>query len=220
MKRRDFLSKSVLGGTAAAAASALAAPAIAQQVIEWRMVHSWPKGLPGVGVGAERLAARIEAMSGGRMKITVFAAGELVPALGCMDAVMDGTAEMGHDASFYHVGKHPMLAAFFAVPFGMTADEQAAWLLHGGGQALWDELNDQFGIISIPAGQTVGPVLRLVQERDQHARGFPGPEDPDAGPRRQDGGEAGRDPGAACRAARSSRRCSPARSTRPSSSGR
>lgn len=67
---------------------------------------------------------------------------------------MDGTAEMGHDASFYHVGKHPMLAAFFAVPFGMTADEQAAWLLHGGGQALWDELNSQFGILSFPAGQT------------------------------------------------------------------
>jgi TRAP-type mannitol/chloroaromatic compound transport system substrate-binding protein len=154
MKRRDFLSKSVLGGTAAAAASVLAAPAIAQQVIEWRMVHSWPKGLPGVGVGADRLAQRIEVMSGGRLKIQVFAAGELVPALGCMDAVMDGTAEMGHDASFYHVGKHPMLAAFFAVPFGMTADEQAAWLLHGGGQALWDELNGQFGIISIPAGQT------------------------------------------------------------------
>ncbi len=154
MKRRDFLTKSVLGGGAAVAATALAAPAIAQSTIEWRMVHSWPKGLPGVGVGAERLARRIETMSGGRMKINVFAAGELVPALGCMDAVMDGTAEMGHDASFYHVGKHPMLAAFFAVPFGMTGDEQAAWLLHAGGQALWDELNTQFGIMSIPAGQT------------------------------------------------------------------
>jgi TRAP-type mannitol/chloroaromatic compound transport system substrate-binding protein len=71
-----------------------------------------------------------------------------------MDAVMDGTAEMGHDASFYHVGKNPMLAAFFAVPFGMTADEQMAWLLHGGGQALWDEINEPFGILSFPAGQT------------------------------------------------------------------
>ncbi len=154
MKRRQFLTTSVLAGATAATAGTLAAPAIAQGVIEWRMVHSWPRGLPGVGVGAERLARRIEAMSGGRLRINVFAAGELVPALGCMDAVMDGTAEMGHDASFYHVGKHPMLAAFFAVPFGMTADEQAAWLLHGGGQALWDELNDQFGILSVPAGQT------------------------------------------------------------------
>jgi TRAP-type mannitol/chloroaromatic compound transport system substrate-binding protein len=62
MKRRDFLTKSVLGGGAAVAAAGLAAPAIAQGTIEWRMVHSWPKGLPGVGVGADRLAKRIETM--------------------------------------------------------------------------------------------------------------------------------------------------------------
>lgn len=154
MKRRDFLKTGALAGAASAATAGLAAPAIAQGTIEWRMVTSWPKGLPGVGVGAERLAQRINAMSGGRINIQVFAAGELVPALGCMDAVMDGTAEMGHDASFYHVGKNEAFAIFFAVPFGMTADEQAAWLYHGGGQQLWDELSDQFGIVSIPAGQT------------------------------------------------------------------
>jgi len=152
MKRRQFLAGAAVG--AGAAATGLAAPAIAQGVIEWRMVHSWPKNLPGVGAGAERLAKRIETMSGGRMRIRVFAAGELVPALKCMDAVMDGTAEMGHDASFYHVGKHQAFAIFFAVPFGMTADEQSAWMLHGGGQALWDELNDRFGIVAFPAGQT------------------------------------------------------------------
>lgn len=173
MKRRDFLNRSVMGG-AAAATGALAAPAIAQDVIEWRMVHSWPQGLPGVGVGAERLARRIELMSGGRMRINVFAAGELVPALGCMDAVMDGTAEMGHDASFYHVGKHPAQAIMFAVPFGMTADEQAAWLLHGGGQALWDELNDQFGIMSIAAGQTANQSFGWFRNPVESAADFNG----------------------------------------------
>jgi TRAP-type mannitol/chloroaromatic compound transport system substrate-binding protein len=173
MKRRDFLTKSVLAGTATAA-TALAAPAIAQGTITWRMVHSWPRGLPGVGVGAERLAQRIEAMTGGRLRIEVFAAGELVPALGCMDAVMDGTAEMGHDASFYHVGKHPALAIFFAVPFGMTADEQAAWLLHAGGQALWDELNDQFGILSIPAGQTANQSFGWFRNPVESAADFQG----------------------------------------------
>jgi TRAP-type mannitol/chloroaromatic compound transport system substrate-binding protein len=153
MKRRDFLTKGAAVGAAAGAAT-LAAPAIAQSRIEWRMVTSWPKGLPGVGVGAERLAQRINTMSGGRLTIQVFAAGELVPALGCMDAVMNGTAEMGHDASFYHVGKNPAFAIFFAVPFGMTADEQAAWLYHGGGLELWNELNDRYGILSYPCGQT------------------------------------------------------------------
>jgi TRAP-type mannitol/chloroaromatic compound transport system substrate-binding protein len=154
MERRQFLRTSTLGVAAAAATTTLAAPAIAQTVFEWRMVHSWPKGLPGVGAGAERLAERITRASGGRLNITTFAAGELVPALQCMDAVMDGTAEMGHDASFYHGGKHPAFSIFFAVPFGMTADEQLAWFRFGGGQELWDELNDQFGIVSFPAGQT------------------------------------------------------------------
>jgi TRAP-type mannitol/chloroaromatic compound transport system substrate-binding protein len=153
MERREFLKGSAFGA-AAAATTALAAPAIAQTVYEWRMVHSWPKNLPGVGAGAELLAQRITTASGGRLRVTPFAAGELVPALQCMDAVMDGTAEMGHDASFYHVGKHPAFAIFFAVPFGMTADEQFSWMRYGGGQQLWDELNGQFGIVSFTAGQT------------------------------------------------------------------
>jgi TRAP-type mannitol/chloroaromatic compound transport system substrate-binding protein len=172
MKRRQFLQGAAIG--AGAAATGLAAPAIAQGIIEWRMVHSWPKNLPGVGAGAERLAKRIETMSGGRMRIRVFAAGELVPALKCMDAVMDGTAEMGHDASFYHAGKHPALSIFFAVPFGMTADEQAAWIYHGGGQALWDELNDRFGIMSFPAGQTSAQSFGWFKKEMNSAADFRG----------------------------------------------
>jgi TRAP-type mannitol/chloroaromatic compound transport system substrate-binding protein len=150
--RRKFLTGSAVLG--AAAASTLASPAIASGTIELRMVTSWPKGLPGAGTGAERLARTIEEMSGDRIKIKFFAAGELVPALKCMDAVMDGTADLGHDASFYHHGKSPAFSVFFAVPFGMTAQEQAAWVYHGGGWQLWDELNQKFGIISFPAGQT------------------------------------------------------------------
>lgn len=174
MNRRDFLTRTAFAGAAGATAATLAAPAIASGTIEWRMVHSWPKGLPGVGVGAERLARRIEVMSGGRMKINVFAAGELVPALRCMDAVMDGTAEMGHDASFYHVGKHPALAIFFAVPFGMVADEQAAWLLHAGGQELWDELSDRFGILSLPCGQTAAQTFGWFRNPIESAEDFRG----------------------------------------------
>ncbi|WP_029031972.1 TRAP transporter substrate-binding protein [Salinarimonas rosea] len=153
MERRQFLKGAALAG-GAAAASTLAAPAIAQERIEWRLVTSWPKGLPGAGTGVDRLVERINTMSGGRLHITTFAAGELVPALRCMDAVMDGTAEMGHDASFYHHGKDPAFSIFFAVPFGMTAQEQFAWIAFGGGAELWDELNAKYGIVAFPAGQT------------------------------------------------------------------
>jgi TRAP-type mannitol/chloroaromatic compound transport system substrate-binding protein len=176
MQRREFLRGAGIASAAGAGAAigAFPAPAISQGIIEWRMVTSWPKGLPGVGVGADRLAARIEAMTGGRLRIRVFAGGELVPALGCMDAVMDGTAEMGHDASFYHVGKDQTFAIFFAVPFGMVADEQAAWLLHGGGQALWDEMNDRYGIIAFPAGQTANQSFGWFRNEVNSAEDFRG----------------------------------------------
>ena len=150
--RRKFLAGSALIG--AAAASSPAKPAPASRTTRLRRVASWAKALPGAGTGPERLAKTIEDMSGNRIKIKFFAAGELVPALKCMDAVMDGTADLGHDASFYHHGKSPAFSVFFAVPFGMTAQEQAAWVYHGGGWQLWDELNQKFGIISFPAGQT------------------------------------------------------------------
>jgi len=92
MNRRRLFKGAALGAVGAAVTAPLAAPAIGQGIIEWRLVHAWQKGLPGVGTGVDRLAANIQAMSGGRLRLRVFAAGELVPALRCMDAVMDGTA--------------------------------------------------------------------------------------------------------------------------------
>jgi len=130
------------------------APAIAQERREWRMVTSWPKGLPGLGAGAERLAANITAMSGGRLTVRVYGAGELVPALECFSAVANGTAQMGHDGAYYHTGKSEGSAFFTAFPFGLTADEMQAWVMYGNGQQLWDELYAPFGIRGFLAGST------------------------------------------------------------------
>ena len=112
IKRRHFLAQATTA-SAAVAVSALAKPAIAQQRMEW-VVTSWPKGLAGLSTGAERLAQRIGDISGGQLTVKVYAAGELVPALQVLDAVSSGTAEMGHDASYYHIGKAP--AAGFIPP--------------------------------------------------------------------------------------------------------
>lgn len=149
MKRRTLLKAAVLGSGAA-----LAAPAISKGLMEWRMVTSWPKGLPGLGAGAERLAANITAMSGGRLTIKVYAAGELVPALECFGAVANGTAQLGHDASYYHTGKSEGAPFFTAFPFGFTAAELDAWVKYGNGQKLWDELYAPFGIRAFHAGST------------------------------------------------------------------
>ena len=112
MKRRTLLKAAVLGSGAA-----IAAPAISKGLMEWRMVTSWPKGLPGLGAGAERLAANITAMSGGRLAIKVYAAGELVPALECFGAVANGTAQLGPRCGLLPHGQDRGRAVLYGVPF-------------------------------------------------------------------------------------------------------
>ncbi|HEY1382356.1 MAG TPA: ABC transporter substrate-binding protein [Dongiaceae bacterium] len=154
MKRRNFLTGAGLAAGATTLASALAKPAIAQDKIEWKMVTSWPKGLPGLGTGAERLAERITKTSAGRLNVKVFAAGELVPEMGCFDAVSQGQAEMGHDASGYHIDKIPAAGFYNSMPMGLTAGEFNGWVYFGGGQELWDELYTPYNVKPFLAGNT------------------------------------------------------------------
>src|SRR6266436_9007984 len=147
--------RNVARGATLGLASAIAAPALAQSgKLRWRMVTSWPKRLPGPGMSAERVAERIGALSGGRLQITVHAAGELVPALEVLDAVGGTVAEMGHTAAFYWQGKQPAAAYYTTVPFGLTPFEHVAWVDAGGGQALWDELYAPFGVKPFMGGNT------------------------------------------------------------------
>ncbi len=147
--RRQALFAGAVGLT-----GALATPAIAKERLEWRMVTSWPKNSPGPGTSAQRVADRIEALSGGRLSIKLYAAGELVPAFEVLDAVSSGTAEMGHSAAVYWQGKMPAAAFFTTVPFGLESREHMAWIYHGGGQELWDRLYEPFGVRAFMAGNT------------------------------------------------------------------
>jgi len=151
VKRRDFVTAAAVGATAAASFPKFA---ISQGRIEWRMVTAWPRGLVPVHQGAERIAKRIELMSGGKMTVKVYAAGELLPAFGGWDGIISGACEMAHDTPYYHVGKCLGAAVYSAVPFGMTANEFYAWLTHGGGQDLWDKLYAQFGLKAFTQGPT------------------------------------------------------------------
>lgn len=148
MKRRAFL------GAAGAGVAVLSRPAIAQGRVEWRMVTAWPKDLPGLGTGAERFARRIGELSGGRLVIRVHPAGDLVAPLQGFEAVANGTAEMSHGCAYHHTEKSKAFPFFTAVPFGLGADEHIAWLRHGGGQRLWEELADPFGVRPILCGST------------------------------------------------------------------
>jgi TRAP-type mannitol/chloroaromatic compound transport system substrate-binding protein len=143
------------GAVVAVGAATMSMPAIVRgETRRWRMITSWPKRLPGPGLSAERIAERIRTLSGGRLEITVAAAGEIVPAFEVLDAVGSGIAEMGHTAAFYWQGKEPAAAFFTTVPFGLTPNEHVAWIDADGGQALWDEIYAPFGVKPFMGGNT------------------------------------------------------------------
>jgi TRAP-type mannitol/chloroaromatic compound transport system substrate-binding protein len=126
----------------------------AEQVYHWKMVTTWPKNFPGLGTSAELLAQWVAEASDGRLQITVYGAGEMVPALQVFDTVSSGTAELGHGAAYYWKGKIPAAQFFSSVPFGMTAQEMNAWLHYGGGMELWQEIYQPFNLIPMAAGNT------------------------------------------------------------------
>jgi len=147
-----FTAGAALAGQAAL--SALPRPALARGLRRWRMVTSWPRGLPGVGTGAQRIADRITALSGGSLTVDLYAGGELVPPLQTFDAVADGTADVAHDATYYHAGKVEAATLFATFPFGLTAGELTGWIHFGGGQALWEALYEPFGVKPFLAGNS------------------------------------------------------------------
>ncbi|GAA5443815.1 monocarboxylate 2-oxoacid-binding periplasmic protein all3028 [Microbulbifer sp. NBRC 101763] len=125
-----------------------------KELFEWKLVTTWPKNFPGLGQAPERFAKEVEQMSAGRLKIKVYGAGELVPALGVFGAVSEGAAQMGHGAAYYWKGKIPAAQFFTAVPFGLNAQEMNGWLHHGGGLELWEEIYEPFNLIPLAGGST------------------------------------------------------------------
>lgn len=153
MKRRDFLRKAVVTG-AAGGATVLAAPALANSTLNLKLVGAFPKGFPGVGTSAEQLGKRIEALSDGKISIKYYGGGELVPPFETFSAVSSGTADIGHNAPYYQVGKIRSTMYFTSLPFGLDATELSGWLRHGGGQALWDEAYAPHGVKPFYAGSS------------------------------------------------------------------
>jgi len=125
-----------------------------EQVFHWKMVTAWPKNFPGLGTGANDLAKLIEQLSGGRIKISVYGAGELVGPFEVFDAVSQGQAELGHSTAYYWKGKLSSADFFTVVPMGLTAEEMNSWLYYGGGMELWEEAYQPFGLIPNAAGNT------------------------------------------------------------------
>ena len=123
-------------------------------IIRWKMVTTWPKNFPGLGTAPENFSRLVASMTGGRLAVQVYGAGEIVPAFGVFDAVSQGVAEMGHGGAYYWTGKVPAAVFFTAVPFGFTATEANAWMHYGGGLELWREAYAPFNLIPMAGGNS------------------------------------------------------------------
>ena len=153
MQRRKFLS-SAGAGVAAAIPSLSHSQTTVLPTIKWRMTSSFPKSLDTIYGAADTIAKRVSTATGGKFTIQVFASGEIVPGPQALDAVKDGTVECCHTAPYYYFGKDATFAFGTALPFGMNARQQNAWMYHGGGLALMREFYKDYNVISFPAGNT------------------------------------------------------------------
>ena len=149
MERRSFIQTAAVG-------AALAAPAVvrAQPQIRWRLASSWPTALDTIYGGADTVAKRVSAATGGRFEISVHGPGELVPALQVADAVQQGTVECAHTASVFFFGQDPTFALDGQIPFGMTSRQMTAWMYSGGGLQLLREFYRDYNIVNFACGNT------------------------------------------------------------------
>jgi TRAP-type mannitol/chloroaromatic compound transport system substrate-binding protein len=154
MNRRKFVKRAGVGGVAAA--SIVAAPAIAQSMpeVKWRLASSFPKSLDTIYGSGEFFAKRVAALTDNKFQIRVFAAGEIVPGLQVLDAVQNETVECGHTASYYYVGKDPTFAFDTAVPFGLNTRQHNSWVHHGGGLELMREFYKDYKVTSFLVSHT------------------------------------------------------------------
>lgn len=152
MKRREFLK----AASVATAATTIASPAIAQSAPElrWRLVASWPKSLDSLYGACEQFAKHVAEATDNRFQIQVFAAGEIVPGLQVLDAVQAGTVEIGNSTPYYYWGKDPAFAFGTAVPFGLNTRQYAAWIIHGEGGELLNDLFTQYNCHGLLMGNT------------------------------------------------------------------
>lgn len=150
--------RKALRAAATAGIAGISMPAIVgaqdKPMLRWRMASSFPKSLDTIYGASETLANRVAQVTAGRFQIRTFAAGEIVPALQVLDAVQAGTVECGHTGSYYYLGKNPSFAFDTALPFGLNARQQNAWMQYGGGRQFMDELFADYNVYSIPAGNT------------------------------------------------------------------
>ena len=140
----------ILGVAGIAAGLAVAAiPASAQN---WSMATPWGGG-PLLEYTARGIAADIEFLTNGEVKVEVFPGGTLGKALKVTNTVAKGVAEMGHNWAGYDWGIDRTGVLFGGFAGTMPHDQMMHWMFRGGGaEMLMEWRGDKFGIASVPCG--------------------------------------------------------------------
>ena len=174
MKRRDFM---IVGGVAPLLVPAHVVQAqtgAAAATLSWSLASSFPPVLDTIYGGGERFAKTVETLSEGKFKITILPLGKPIAPFGVFDAVSKGEVELGHTAGYYYVAKDKALAFDTGVPFGLTARQQNAWVMEGGGMALLRALFAKYNIVNFPAGNTGTQMGGWFNKRIERADDFAG----------------------------------------------
>ena len=137
-----------------AACMLVASPALAAEKIRWKCAMTWASTLTPLASPAPKLAKIVSEMTDGNFEIKVDGAEKHKAPLEILDMVKGGQFEMGHSAAYYWKGKDITTVFFTSVPFGMTSDEQNAWLYYGDGMKLQEKVFSKFNILSFPGGNT------------------------------------------------------------------
>lgn len=134
--------RAFLRGAGVAAAAVVAAPQVAraQDAVTLKFQSTWPaKDI--FHEYASDYVARVNEMSGGRLKLDLLPAGAVAKPLELQDAVIAGTLDGGHGVTAYWFGKNKAASLFGTPPaWGWTANQQLGWVKYGGGQELYNEL--------------------------------------------------------------------------------
>jgi len=120
--------------------------------VEMKVATCQPTHLPGLGDAVVFVSSQVEAMTAGRIELDVHEPGALVPPLEVLDAVSAGTVESGFGPAGFWVGKMPAAPLFSSVPFGPEVGEYVAWMYHGGGLELEQQMYDDagFNVVALP----------------------------------------------------------------------
>jgi TRAP-type mannitol/chloroaromatic compound transport system substrate-binding protein len=141
--------------TAALACAVLigAAGAQAQEKrVRIQMGGAFPSTTGLLGPTQTQLAEKIRRLSNNTIDIRFFEPGALVPPAQYLDAVASGSLDAAWTVSGFWTGKDIAFAMYAAVPFGPEAGEYLAWMRHGGGEQLMNELHDKYGVVNVLCG--------------------------------------------------------------------